>query len=202
MMKKRLCYITVLLLFALSTTVSANMVTIKLDGIFASGVNVGALQMGFDTQYDFPFLSDDNDPFTPKDISWDHDFGDEGIWDNPIMSDNWYLEALEDYNPATGIALADGFSIYCGSDNEAFALHDGSIAELSSVDTTFRIDLSSIQVFNFVDTANPIPGINFTEVINGNNQIITISAVPIPPACWLFGFGLIGMLGIRRKFAR
>ena len=205
-MKKILNFVGVLLLFfTLPVTVIANTVTIKFDSIYSSGILVGAMQMGFDDhdQYGFPFLSDAGDPFAESDLTYRHNFGDEGIWNNSVMESNWYLESLEEKNSNTGITSARGYVIYCGEVNDAYALHDGRIAELSSNNTNFRIDLSSIQVFDFVDTATPISELVVTESFSGDNhQIVTISSVPIPGAVWLLGSGLIGLAGIRRRYAK
>ena len=38
-------------------------------------------------------------------------------------------------------------------------------------------------------------------VINNNSSQVTVAATPIPAAAWLFGSGLMGLAGIRRKMA-
>jgi hypothetical protein len=38
-------------------------------------------------------------------------------------------------------------------------------------------------------------------VINSNSSQVTVAATPIPAAAWLFGSGLMGLAGIRRKMA-
>lgn len=46
---------------------------------------------------------------------------------------------------------------------------------------------------------NPESGVNDNSYIVDNISITTVSSVPVPPAVWLFGSGLIGLIGIRNK---
>lgn len=61
---------------------------------------------------------------------------------------------------------------------------------------------------NFVDPNDPYPAITFTDTFIGTafdaNQVsmgfnYSISAIPLPPALWLFGSGLLGLVGIARR---
>ena len=49
------------------------------------------------------------------------------------------------------------------------------------------------------DDGNVIVGTAFNP--DGANQswMVNISAVPLPPALWLFGTGLLGLIGIARR---
>lgn len=61
---------------------------------------------------------------------------------------------------------------------------------------------------NFDDPDNPYPAISFTDTFIGTafdqSQLsmgfnYSISAIPLPPAVWLFGSGLIGLIGLARR---
>jgi len=47
-----------------------------------------------------------------------------------------------------------------------------------------------------------LDGSNVTDLITGleDPYSIAVNAIPIPSAAWLLGSGLIGIVGIRRKF--
>jgi len=56
---------------------------------------------------------------------------------------------------------------------------------------------------SFLATGTP-PG-GFTSITVGSGDIINISStgeVPIPPTVWLLGAGLVGLVGLRRKFRK
>ena len=61
---------------------------------------------------------------------------------------------------------------------------------------------------NFDNPSNPYPSISFTDTFIGTafdtNQLsmgfnYSIAAIPIPPSVWLFGSGLLGLIGIARR---
>lgn len=47
----------------------------------------------------------------------------------------------------------------------------------------------------------PFPGMNINiDIGSGNSMVVIgISAVPVPPALWLFGSGLLGLVGIAKR---
>jgi hypothetical protein len=47
----------------------------------------------------------------------------------------------------------------------------------------------------------PFPGMNINLDLGSGNSltVLSISAVPLPPAIWLFGTGLLGLIGIARR---
>ena len=61
---------------------------------------------------------------------------------------------------------------------------------------------------NFDNPSNPYPSISFTDTFIGTafdtNELFmgfnySIAAIPIPPSVWLFGSGLLGLIGIARR---
>ena len=59
---------------------------------------------------------------------------------------------------------------------------------------TTVIGLSEDALNPFVTTGGVIPG-----DLSFDNGLVTISAVPIPAAAWLFGSALMGLAGVKRK---
>jgi len=61
---------------------------------------------------------------------------------------------------------------------------------------------------NFDDASNPYPAITFTDTFIGTafdqDELsmgfnYSITAIPVPAAAWLFGSGLLGLIGIARR---
>ena len=61
---------------------------------------------------------------------------------------------------------------------------------------------------NFDDASNPYPSISFTDTFIGTafdqDELsmgfnYSITAIPVPAAAWLFGSGLLGLIGISRR---
>ena len=52
---------------------------------------------------------------------------------------------------------------------------------------------------NFYIDQNPFPGMQYEFNINGNDPLVSVSSVPVPAAIWLFGSGVIGLIGLARK---
>jgi len=59
--------------------------------------------------------------------------------------------------------------------------------------TTFEVT-SVIENFAYVTTTDPYYSAGFTTV-----ELISVSAVPLPAAIWLFASGLIGLIGVARR---
>ena len=74
--------------------------------------------------------------------------------------------------------------------------------------TTIDYNLTWIGVFDFTgyNTSDFVVQAGYNEydpvLIGGANNIIAgteVSAVPVPAAAWLFGSGLIGLIGVARR---
>ena len=59
--------------------------------------------------------------------------------------------------------------------------------------TTFEVT-SVFENFAYITTVDPFYGAGFTTV-----ELISVSAVPLPAAIWLFASGLIGLIGVARR---
>jgi len=92
-----------------------------------------------------------------------------------------------------------------------FLLADGISKIDRPVPTTQGVanNTGSVAFYGVIDTANPFVGVSFIRSLNTNDgfgiddltigRVENVSNVPTPSAIWLFGSGLIGLLGIRKK---
>jgi hypothetical protein len=83
-----------------------------------------------------------------------------------------------------------------GLQNEG--LFSNLVANVYSSGTKFS-STSNLWFFNFNDGNQGIGGGNFYAVAVRPGEV---SAVPIPAAVWLLGSGIIGLVGLRKKFSR
>ena len=90
--------------------------------------------------------------------------------------------------------------------SEIFGLTSGVRSDFGSFDSAFT-DLNGA----FTITNNGVDDIQLTDVIISNfagtaspsniaTVTITPSAVPVPAAAWLFGSGLLGLIGVARRY--
>ena len=106
---------------------------------------------------------------------------------------------LIDNTVATGIALDASGNIFISTPNRTdLALLENSIYMFKPSDLLNPLRIASfdrtIGELTFDDAGNL-----YTIDNVDNRSIIKLSAVPIPAAVWLFGSGLIGLIGIARR---
>ena len=146
----------------------------------------------------------------------------EGIWgffsnphgDPDVVSDDRTCDVPD---PIPDVCfLHDGFkgtSAGAGKLNGVGAWIDGSVAGvditvfLDGVDVGGVSNISGWTFFGVIDTAG-FDAFEFREIggkggqqefIFGDDFNIGVSAVPVPAAVWLFGSGLLGLIGIARR---
>ena len=119
----------------------------------------------------------------------------------PFSLDGWDQLIFEDIDIVVG---APGISPL-NTPLPASALYNGSIFENSLVCITLvgvicptdnvkgTYDGTNFSMNRFYSDGF-IDGFNYEIIINGS-----VSAVPVPAAVWLFGSGLLGLIGIARK---
>jgi len=170
--------------------------------------NLGDLKI---SAFQIFFVEPHDDIGLPLETDWatydmDFNFG----WGNQAKKSFWSLESLiqtddrgtplddgDDADFAKGIGGVTNFF------NENLALNEGLLVTMSSDDTKFAVDLNDPKngFFDFTppNGAPIIDQLVFSETWDGDNQILTISAVPIPSTVLLLGSGLFGLVALRRK---
>jgi hypothetical protein len=84
-----------------------------------------------------------------------------------------------------------GLTLWDDDDFDIVFLNDSTITTLAAA----TVDGDAFTPFNGEWTFNPFDSISDTST----NSFYLIQAVPIPPAVWLFGSGLIGLIGVTRR---
>ena len=88
-----------------------------------------------------------------------------------------------------------------GSFNSEFTVDDPVNVE-GVVDFTFQIgDLLSFNDLEATGGTSMVGTWSATDGVTGNvvSGALTVSAVPVPAAIWMFGSGLFGLIGLKRK---
>jgi hypothetical protein len=109
-------------------------------------------------------------------------FGQIGYDDDNTAVGSWVWNPLS--MPTTG---THSYTFLRAADGNVTVLLDGGFL-WSSVSKPFDLDISMTSVL--------------AGAMNGTGVFTTASVVPVPPALLLLGSGLIGLVGIRRKFKR
>jgi len=108
----------------------------------------------------------------------------------------------------TSITLADLNGVVAISPNPApYVASFG--ADLADLGTTAEFELalwdSSLSTFTFVTSAAAIVEGNWYSItfgdVTGTIQGVDLAPIPVPAAVWLFGSGLIGLVGVARRRA-
>jgi hypothetical protein len=88
---------------------------------------------------------------------------------------------------APDLTLIDGVPVFL--DFYLSELADGASTNIVSINEPGIIE---------IDTWN-LSGINLTQITDGFEVTVSVSAVPIPATFWLFGSGLVGLIGLMRR---
>ena len=117
-----------------------------------------------------------------------------GLWDtNTINVETWYSTIVPDadYNLVSLSSFGDFTDFFNFGDTVLlYFINDGGPIASGSATIT--------DTFMFSPNIPYSTGVVFGTGANGN-AAIAVSAVPVPAAVWLFGSGLIGLVGVARR---
>ena len=193
------------LTFSLSSSAVAA-VTYKFSGIITESWEKGS---GFDPEYNYDRVFDGieiDDVFTGVFIYEPSDGWETWLIINEAYSASGTSWSLDGHGDASDIHHL----LYTSSYAEdrwytSIAIEFGSYTDMDDYYGTDSLPnalpedlLHSLITFNY-NGAGYAADYEYSFALSG--QVTSISAVPIPPAVWLFGSGLIGLVGLARRKA-
>jgi hypothetical protein len=116
-----------------------------------------------------------------------------------------------------GVADAAGAGYYYGLPAGTIKAYDmtvgaGQIGAAMTFAWGSSISIRVISLWNVVDDnagirklipqdidGDGVPGTKMVDIFVGTSPVFTINAVPVPAAAWLFGSGLLGLVGVARR---
>ena len=101
---------------------------------------------------------------------------------------------LFDWNGNLNIPVMVDFSM---TPNAACNPNDMSCFDIGDSFTIATLDGNGDGVPGYPMASGPFPGWNAT--FGGTVTVTSVSAVPVPAAVWLFGSGLLGLVGVARR---
>ena len=126
----------------------------------------------------------------------------DGVYDFEFNLDASYVD---NWNPGTGTDIF-ATSIAGGGSNFAFLaafgfidlrLGDSSGSVFSDTSLPLNLSLNDFDIRTLILRSGQPNDIKYQ--IDGEITALSVSAVPIPAAVWLFGSGIIGLIGVARR---
>ncbi len=114
-------------------------------------------------------------------------------------------------NDASIPITTEKFHVFVWNDAPSLGDHDGIVITNMGMPTSyfFTVGVTNLPSDTFNDDSLPTTSINgilalekYTsdDYLRGSaGMVASTSPVPIPPAIWLFGSGLVGLVGLRRR---
>jgi len=132
--------------------------------------------------------------------------------DSPFFGITWDAYQVMWDETVTGAAVNWSGATASGSYSYDYTLNTGEVAIGLMFNLGTSLDVAILQIFDCSDAVNCTsvnsdlthPNVPGSEMINGPwpGQHVTFSGlaiVPVPAAVWLFGSGLLGLLGVARR---
>lgn len=117
-----------------------------------------------------------------------------GVYNDTPSEDSFFITAS---NGSVSSDIITGFPDY-QLDGFQFGLIDDDAIAFSSLSLPQTLDLADFESsFIQINTRKRV-GATSTSYIMGSITSVSISMVPVPPALYLFGSGLIGLIGMSR----
>ena len=205
---------------SMDVEINGTMLTVSIDTTFAGKGDNGLYDWltygGTGIGYGDLFLSNEWNPvgspnYATDDASngtvWSHGFSLDNRWMNENEAGTGTLYRLNSGDNYADIKMSDEFlsSGYFRNKQEVAVDRDSqgvtALGNLGSWDVTantvdFSIDLADTGLLNGSELALRWEFTCANDVIEG---AVGVPAVPVPAAVWLFGSGLIGLVGIARR---
>jgi len=208
----------------MDVAINGTMLTVSIDTTFAgkgnNGLFSGFTNGGVGIGYGDLFLSsswnpngDGTNDYVNDDASngtiWSYGFSLDDRWMNENENDagTGTLYSLNSGNNDTDIKMSDDF-LYRGTfrngqevavdrdSNTTTALENAGSWGITHDTVDFEIDLAGTGLLDGSELALRWEFTCANDVIEG---AVDVPAVPVPAAVWLFGSGLIGLIGIARR---
>jgi hypothetical protein len=116
----------------------------------------------------------------------------------PGIKDN-YRPVINPFTPLSGSSTNPDIINFSISGDNFYVQSNGTANGFLILNQGYQ-SLDPISFVWTVTNSTTIDELNFGTITTfGNNTIELINGVPIPPAIWLFGTGLLGLIGMSRR---
>ena len=188
----------ILTFFVAVSVAFANTVTVNLENINDLAPPISGMQFYFldNDEFGYPLETDRATFKSDFSVELGSAVGNHNGWElYPLLK----IQDNKDY--------ARGMSFFSKAMVASLAPGNGVFAVMSSENTAFAIDISTVELYDFQgDYGEIIPPdlYEVTELFDDNkNQTVTIAfapaPVPVPGALWLLGSGVVGLISVRRR---
>jgi probable HAF family extracellular repeat protein len=117
---------------------------------------------------------------------------------NGVMTDIGYLGYITDINNAGQIVGQFDPGPYSSGKSGAFFYEEGNVFDLCLITDCVLSGWSELEVATAINDNGDIVG--YGKTFDGQRHgFIVVNAVPVPAAVWLFGSGLLGLIGMARS---
>ena len=148
----------------------------------------------FETTQSFDLIKDTPTQGLLNTGSFVVDFTGSGSTGNTVTSSASRSFDLTVASSVYNSSISQNYTVLIGNNEDSITFNTGS---------TVTIDLGANGMLditpNSVATASYAGGTNTINEINGTFLLHDVPAIPIPPTVWLFGSGLLGLVGMARR---